>query len=78
MNKKFKKIAESLTEKELQRTANSLKEKYKPTVSKELERANRFAYELYFKNLIREKKVIKRWNYLGESDNSKSYCLFIF
>ena len=69
MNKKFEKVAESLTEKKLQRTASSLKEKYKPTVSKELERANRFAYELYFKNFIRESaevcEILEEENFTG-------------
>ena len=69
MNEKFEKIAESLTEKKLQRTANSLKEKYKPTVSKELERANRFAYELYFKNFQSESmkvcEILEEENFTG-------------
>jgi hypothetical protein len=69
MNKKFEKIAESLTEKRLQITANSLKEKYKPTVSKELERANRFAYELYFRNYQSESvgicEILEEENFTG-------------
>jgi len=54
MIEKFKEIAESLNDGKLQKTANSLYSKYKPTVSKELQKANEFAYELYFKSYSNE------------------------
>jgi len=54
MNEIFRKVAEALTDKKLQKKAISLSSKLKPTVAKELERTRRFATELYFKNYENE------------------------
>lgn len=60
MNQKFQEISEEVSDKKLQKTAISLHAKYKPTLAKELERASRFAYDLYFKNHIEQaNKVIE-------------------
>ena len=60
MNQKFQEIAEEISDKKLQKTAISLHAKYKPTLARELERASRFAYDLYYKNYIEQaNKVIE-------------------
>ncbi|MBB6273840.1 hypothetical protein HDF26_004313 [Pedobacter cryoconitis] len=69
MNQKFQAVAESITDKKLRRTAISLYTKYKPTAAKELERASRFAFDLYFKNYQKESlevcEILEEENFTG-------------
>ncbi len=58
MNDNFKKVAETITDKKLQKTALSLSKKYKPTVANELERADRLATDLFFKSYENEALTI--------------------
>lgn len=76
MNENFKTVAENLTDKKLQKTAISLSAKYKPTVAKELERANWFANQLFFKN--NENEALKIIEVLEAEQFNGNYNLWTY